>query len=276
MLLGVHCSISGGVHNACKEAAGLETDTFQIFTKNQRQWKEKQFEQEEIDKFTETFEKGGIKVAFSHCSYLINLANTKPEGRKKSVKALIGEVQRCDDLGLPYTVLHPGFPKDQSEEKGIDLIVEGLKTVLSETSDATTKILVENMAGQGSAIGGPFEHLRNILEKVGSDRIGTCFDTCHAFAAGYDLRTQAGVEDTFETWDKIIGLDHLDTLHLNDSKEPFDSQKDRHEHIGQGEIGETPFKYIMQHFPDTPKVLETPKEKGMDKENLDKLRAFAQ
>ncbi len=276
MLLGVHCSISGGVHNACKEAGELHTNTFQIFTKNQRQWKERTFSNKEIAKFKETFEAEQQEVAFSHCSYLINLANNEEEGRKKSVNALIGEVQRCESLGLPYTVLHPGFPKDQGEKKGIGLIVEGLKTVVKETSECETKILVENMAGQGSAIGETFEQLSEILEQVGSDRIGTCFDTCHAFAAGYDISTEKGVKETFNKWDEIVGLQHLDVLHLNDSKQPFNSKKDRHEHIGKGDIGLTPFAYIMNQFPNIPKVLETPKEKGMDTKNLETLRQLVE
>ncbi|MFH1321092.1 MAG: deoxyribonuclease IV [Bacteroidota bacterium] len=274
MLLGVHCSISGGVHNACEEAASLGIDAFQIFTKNQRQWKEKQFTKEEQDKFKTGFNKANIKIAFSHASYLVNLANPDKVKKVNAIRAMVGEVQRCHDLGLKFTILHPGFPKELSEHEGIKNIAEALKEIIDETNYSNVMILLENMAGQGSSIGRTFEHLREIMDMVSSERIGACFDTCHAFAAGYDIRTKGGFEDTMEKWDKIIGLQNLKVIHLNDSKADLGSRVDRHEHIGKGKIGIEPFKQIMKQFPDIPKVLETPKEKNMDEVNLKVLREF--
>lgn len=274
MLLGVHCSVSGGVVNAFSEAGTLGIDTFQIFTKNQRQWKEKQFEKAEADIFRETQKKQNVKITFSHSSYLINLASGRDDLLQKSTKAITGELQRCHDLGLAFTVLHPGSGKDRGEPGAIESIAAQLKQALSATSDSSVKVLLENMAGQGQVIGKNFEQLRQIYDIVGSNRIGFCYDTCHAFAAGYDIRTKTGFEDCMAEWDKVIGLERLNCLHLNDSKGDLGSNLDRHEHIGHGKIGDVPFREIMQRFPDIPKVIETPKVDDWDATNIKKLRSF--
>ncbi|MBX9852013.1 MAG: deoxyribonuclease IV [Cytophagaceae bacterium] len=269
MLLGVHCSIAGGLINAFGEMREKEIDTFQIFTKNQRQWKEKT-----IDEVTEgeSF-KAALKntIAFSHCSYLFNLASMDEEIRKKSILGLGAELLRCHDLGLQFTVLHPGAHKDTKE--GISMIAEGLNIVLNNSEYMKVKALLEITAGAGSSVGGKFEHLRDIMNMVDSNRIGICFDTCHAFAAGYDIRTQSGFEDTLAKLDKIIGLKKLHVFHLNDSKGELGSHLDRHENIGEGKIGLEPFRVIMNKFKHIPKVIETPKE--FDKKNLEVLRGLA-
>lgn len=272
MLLGVHCSISGGLRNAFHEARSLGITTFQIFTKNQRQWKEKVVEPAEALQFRSDFEDSGVKTAFSHASYLINLASNEDGLWLRSTEALIGEVRRCDLLGLAFIVLHPGAAKGSGEQEGIERVVKALKAVLQATGDSSVKILLENTAGQGTSIGHTFEHLRQIMDGVDSGRICLCFDTCHAFAAGYDIRTKSGFEATMERLDRTVGLQRLMAIHLNDSKGDLGSNRDRHEHIGKGKIGVEPFRQIMKQFQHTVKVIETPKEDRMDEVNLRVLR----
>ena len=274
MLLGVHCSIRGGLHNAFHEAESLGIDTFQIFTKNQRQWKERIIDTQEKSKFLDDYKTSRIKMVFSHASYLINLASNDDVLWECSVRALIGEVQRCRDLGLAFTIVHPGSAKELSEQKGIKKIIMALKTILHATKNSTVKILLENTAGQGSSIGYRFEHLKQIMDGVDSSSIGMCFDTCHAFAAGYDIRTKGGFETTMEELDNIIGLKHLHAIHLNDSKGELGSSLDRHEHIGKGKLGLEPFRQIMNRFTHIPKVIETPKKDAMDVVNLEILRGL--
>ena len=274
MLLGVHCSIRGGIHNAFHEAESLGIDTFQVFTKNQRQWKERIIDTQEKSKFLDDYKTSHVKMVFSHASYLINLTSNDDTLWECSVRALIGEVQRCRDLGLAFTIVHPGSAKELSEQKGIKKIIMALKTILHATKNSTVKILLENTAGQGSSIGYRFEHLRQILRGVDSPRIGVCFDTSHAFAAGYDIRSKIGFEATMEELDKIVGLQNLHAIHLNDSKGELGSNLDRHEHIGKGKLGLEPFRQIMNRFPHIPKVIETPKKDNMDVVNLEILRGL--
>ena len=276
MLLGVHCSIKGGLHNAFYEAESLGIDTFQVFTKNQRQWKEKIIDTEEKSRFLNTYKTSRVKMIFSHAAYLINLASNDDTLWECSVKALIGEVQRCRDLGLDFTILHPGSAKELGEQKGIKKIIKALKTTLHATENSTVKILLENTAGQGTSIGYRFEHLKQIMDGVASSRIGMCFDTCHAFVAGYDIRTKGGFEGTMEELDNTIGLKNLRTIHLNDSKGELGSNLDRHEHIGKGKLGLEPFRQIMNRFTHIPKVIETPKKDNMDAVNLEVLRGLIQ
>jgi deoxyribonuclease-4 len=275
MLLGVHCSISGGLHKAFNEASSLGIDTFQIFTKNQRQWKEKTVGAAEKAIFINSLKNSNIKTAFSHASYLINLASNDDILWERSIKALTSEVQRCNELGLKFTILHPGNTKSLSEQEGIKKTIRALKTVIHATKNSKVKILLENTAGQGSSIGYRFEHLRQIMAGVESARIGACFDTCHAFAAGYDIRTKTGLETAMEELDNTIGLGNLHVFHLNDSKAGLGSKLDRHEHIGKGKLGLAPFKHIMKRFKHIPKVIETPKEDNMDAVNLRILRKLA-
>jgi deoxyribonuclease IV len=270
-MLGVHCSVSGGLYKAFEEADGLGIDTFQIFTQNQRQWINKKLEKDTVQDFRSAWESSAVKTVFSHCSYLLNLASEDETLRKKSVEALIGEVQRCNDLGLPFCVLHPGAAKGQTEEQAIANIVESLKEVLESTDDCKSGILIENTAGQGTSIGHRFEQLGAILSGVGSGRIGVCFDTCHAFAAGYDLRTAADFKSTMILFDEKVGLRHLKAIHLNDSKGDLGSRIDRHDHIGHGKLGMEAFRRFLNEFPEVPKVLETEKEDDWDRKNLDVL-----
>lgn len=274
-MLGVHCSVSGGLEKAFMEAADLGIDTMQIFTRNQRQWNAKPIGEDERSQFHKAAKTSAIKVAFSHCSYLINLAAENPETRKKSVKALTDEVIRCNQLGLDYCVLHPGAAGKQEFSVAMKKIAEGLNKVLGDSGEGKTMILLENTAGQGTSVGGKFEYLYEISSMVGeSKRIGFCFDTCHAFAAGYDISTTEGCEGTFAEFDRILGISNLKVFHLNDSKGDLGSKLDRHEHIGKGKLGLEPFSYIMNNFADVPKVIETSKDDDWDQKNLQLLRSL--
>jgi deoxyribonuclease-4 len=274
MLLGVHCSVAGGLQNAFAEAERLGIDTFQIFTQNQRQWLNKKIDAPLLEAFSKAWDRNKIKIIFSHCSYLLNLASLNEEIRTKSIDALIGEVTRCNTLGLSYCVLHPGSYKDQTPETAIKKIIAALEEVLKATDFSKVKILLENTAGQGSAIGNRFEHLKEIIDGVRSKRIGVCFDTCHAFSAGYDLRNDEAFKKTFDEFDKIVGLDNLKAIHINDTKTDLGSRVDRHDNIGVGKLGLECFRLVLRDFPHIPKVLETPKEENWDEKNLATLRSL--
>lgn len=275
MLLGVHCSVAGGLENAFAEANQLGIDAFQIFTRNQRQWKAKPVTVEEQQKFAAAFKQSKVKSIFSHCSYLLNLATADEASHKKAIGALTEEVVRCTQLGLSFCVLHPGAAGEQTMERAMLRIAKGLKQVLKNTGQSKVKIALENTAAQGTSVGGTFENLKFIYDEVTSPRIGFCIDTCHAFAAGYDIRTEAGIENTISHFDKICGLKNLCAFHLNDSKGDPGSHLDRHEHIGKGKLGLIPFRYIMQNFQHIPKVIETPKVDDWDEKNLKVLRSLA-
>ena len=268
-LIGIHCSISGSINNAVAEALDLGINTMQIFTKNQRQWNEKEYTDKEADDFKDLVSQSGIQKPFSHTTYLLNLASQSDESREKSINGLIAEVERCEKLGLYYTVLHPGSHPD--EKTGIELIADGLIRAVEATGTLKTKILLENTAGQGNTIGRSFDQLLSIIEKTGTERIGICFDTCHAFAAGFDIRETKGLDDVFNEIDSKIGLRHLHAIHLNDSKGELGSHLDRHENIGFGKLGTRAFAYILERFPEIPKTLETDKEDDWDKKNLEVL-----
>jgi deoxyribonuclease IV len=272
MLLGVHCSVAGGLEKAFVEAERLGIDTFQIFTRNQRQWKAKPIDEREELLFKEARRNSSAKLNFSHTSYLINLGSDNIDLWEKSVRALQQEVERCSSLGLAYCVLHPGAAGSQTAEEAIIRIASGISYVLENSKDNNVMILLENTAGQGTSVGGRFENLGKIKEYVNHPRVGFCFDTCHAFAAGYDIRTRSGLEDTLGEFEKYVGLEHLKVFHMNDSKGELNSRLDRHDHIGSGKLSLIPFQQIMRNFPHIPKVLETSKENDMDLVNLRVLR----
>jgi deoxyribonuclease-4 len=275
MLLGVHCSVAGGLENAFNEAASKGINTFQIFTRNQRQWKANPVTEEEKKRFSAAWKQSKVKTIFSHCSYLFNLGTANSDIYDKSIAGLTEEVIRCTELGLKFCVLHPGAAGEQSKEAAMHNIARGLKHVLKNTPESKVIIALENTAGQGSSVGGPFENLRFIFNEVKSNRIGYCLDTCHLFVQGFDIRTRKGIEETLENFDRICGFKNLCAFHLNDSKGDLGSHLDRHEHIGKGKIGVDAFRYILKKFPDIPKVIETEKEGGWDEKNLSVLRKLA-
>jgi len=259
--VGAHVSSSGGVQNAPLNAQKINAKAFALFTKNQKRWYAKPLEENTIKQFKENLKKVDIKPehVLPHDSYLINIGNPDPEKRKKSVNALLDELKRVEKLGLFYLNFHPGSHLKQiSETECLDLISDGINYILSQTDYAT--LVIETTAGQGTNLGYKFEHLQYIINKVeNKKRIGVCIDTCHIFAAGYDLRTIDAYENTMKQFDEIIGFDFLKGVHLNDAKVELGSKKDRHHSIGKGTLGIEPFKFIMndKRFDDIPLILET-------------------
>jgi deoxyribonuclease-4 len=268
--VGAHVSASGGVYNAPKNAAAIGAKAFALFTKNQRRWDAKPLDSKTIDTFKLELEKSKIlpKHVLPHDSYLINLGHPEPAQREKSFDAFLDEVQRCELLGLDKLNFHPGSHLNKlSQEECLDLIATNCNKVLDMTKGVS--LVIENTAGQGSNLGYKFEHLAYIIDKVeDKSRIGVCLDTCHTFVSGYDLRTKDAYTQTMDTFDKIVGFDYLMGMHLNDSKPPLGSKKDRHHSLGEGEIGWDAFGFIMNdaRMDDIPLVLETIDESIWDKE----------
>jgi deoxyribonuclease-4 len=244
-----------------------------IFTKSNRQWKSKPLAEEDIANFKETAESfSHIHPLAVHASYLINIASPDDELWEKSYQALKDEVERAAALGISLITFHPGSHMGSGEETGLAKIATALKRLVMETAESApdTIICLETMAGQGTHLGYKFEHLASILEQAGpTDRLGVCFDTCHVFAAGYDLRTPEAYEETLAEFDRIVGLDYIKCFHFNDTKHELGSRKDRHEHIGQGHIGQAGFAHFVNdsRWADHPAHLETPKTEKDDEGN---------
>ena len=277
--LGSHMSISGGIYKAIERAESIGCTAVQIFTANQRRWVEKVLDVEDVKLFREKAAAFGVQAILSHDSYLINLAAPVESTLEKSMRALSDEIDRCDQLGISLLVMHPGSHLKQGEEKGLDSIARHLDKIYRSKPDTGVRILLENTAGQGANLGYRFEHLGAIIERMDEGkRMGICFDTCHALAAGYDLRTVDGFHQVMEELDRTVGLDRLGAFHVNDSKKGLGSRVDRHDHIGEGEVGLEGFRGLMNdaRFTEVPMVLETPKDKEMtqDVENLKKLRSL--
>jgi deoxyribonuclease-4 len=280
-LFGAHQSIAGGVKNALLEAERLAMDTVQLFTKNASQWAGKPFAPGEAAEFRKLLRKSRLKFPTAHDSYLINLASPDPALWRKSVEGFIDEMIRAEALGLKYLVTHPGAHVGCGEEAGIASVARAIDETHSRCPDFKVKILLELTAGQGSCLGCKFEHLAEIMKRIGeSRRVGVCLDTCHVFAAGYSLSPEAEYEKTMCEFDRVIGLKRLKLFHLNDSKKPCGSRVDRHEHIGKGCLGLEPFRLIVNdpRFQKTPMILETPKHDPdgteMDPVNLATLRGL--
>lgn len=260
MVLGAHVSIAGGVRKAPQNGLDLGCEAIQIFSKNQRQWKAKPYAQEEIQAFRENYRQSGLKGVLVHGSYLVNVASPDPALWKKSRDALLDEAQRCEQLGIPYLSIHPGSHLDSGVRAGVQRIAEAIAWVLDETKGSRVEILLESMAGQGSNIGARFEDLSEIRKQAGGSRVGYCFDTCHLYAAGFDITTPAGYQNVMKLADDVLGLSHIKAFHLNDSKSPLGSHVDRHANIGKGFLKAKGFQPLLQdpRFRDAPMVLETP------------------
>ena len=277
MLLGAHMSISGGLHKAIERGKEARCEALQIFSKNSNQWKAKPLQAEEIRLFKEALLDWGVFTVLVHDSYLINLGTPKEADRQKSIGAFLEEIDRCDQLGLPFLIFHPGSHLGAGEEEGCRTIARSLNEIRKNRPDFKVKLLMETTAGQGTNIGYRFAHLKMILDQVDfPERMGVCLDTCHIFAAGYDIRTRPGYEKTFDEFDKLVGLSRIRAFHINDSKKDYLSRVDRHEHIGKGFIGTEAFRCLMNdaRFSNIPMVLETPKGETSkeDIENLAFLR----
>jgi deoxyribonuclease-4 len=262
--IGAHVSASGGVENAPLNAEKIGAKAFALFTKNQRQWNSAPLSQQSISAFKERCGQSGFlpKYILPHDSYLINLGHPDKDGIEKSRAAFLDEMQRCEQLGLELLNFHPGSSlKEISTEECLKRIAESINITLNKTKNICA--VIENTAGQGSNVGSKFEELVFIIDLVeDKSRVGVCIDTCHAFAAGYNLAEKGDFEKTFEQFDKIIGFHYLKGMHLNDSKKGIGTHVDRHENLGLGMIGFEPFAWIMQdkRFDDIPMILETPDE----------------
>ena len=275
-LIGSHMSVSGGFFNAIADGMEVGCTTIQIFTKSNRQWKAKPITNKDAQLFIDAQKKSTIKAVVSHASYLINLGSITPDVQRKSFDALIDEVKRCHQLEIPYLVLHPGTAEVGARDETLQQTGKYIDQVIQETSNSFVTILIETMAGQGKSIGSSFEDLAKILEQItDKNRIGVCFDTCHVFAAGYDITTEAGYKKTLKDFDTTIGLQHLKAFHMNDSKKSLNSRVDRHENIGEGLIGLKAFELILNdpRFTTVPKILETPQMEDLsnDKKNMQAL-----
>lgn len=279
MRVGAHTSIAGGVDRAILRGHELGCDTIQIFTRSPRQWQPRALKDDEIQRFQLNRKETGIDPVVAHDCYLINLGSTDEELWEKSLGVFVEEMGHCEALDIPYLVIHPGSHVAAGEEAGLKRIAQALDRAHSFLEGHAVRVLLENTAGQGTNLGYRFEHLARLLELVEDDTwLGMCFDTCHAFAAGYELRTREGYESTRAELAELVGLERVKFIHLNDAKGPLGSRLDRHEHIGQGKLGLEPFRMLLndRRFRHLPMVIETPKGRGVedDRENLKVLRSL--
>ena len=281
-MFGSHLSIAGGLHNAVEAARALSLQTVQVFTKNQQQWRCPPLESQSIRAFRDACEAAGFARTVSHDSYLINLASPDADLLRKSLDLFVEEIRRCDLLGIPLLVTHPGAHMGQGEAAGLKRVAESLDEAFARMPRSDTLVCLESTAGQGTSLGWRLEHLAEIISlSRHPERLGVCLDTAHLFAAGYDFRGRR--YPTFvRLLDATIGLDRVKVWHLNDSKKPLGSRVDRHAHIGLGEIGDDGFRPIMRdrRWRDVPKIMETPKGKDeqgreWDAVNLERLQSLA-
>jgi deoxyribonuclease-4 len=280
-------SIAGGLPLAVERARVHRCDALQIFTKSSNQWRARTLPPAEIAEFREAVERASIGPVVAHASYLINLATAEPVLRERSILAFGVEIDRAEDLGLLGVVIHPGSYTTGTEDAGIRLVADGVRRVLRARPRGRALVILEHTAGQGTSLGWRFEQLARMIAHLdGHSRVGVCLDTCHLWGAGYDLASDTGYRATFEAFERLVGLDRLRAFHLNDSKKPLGSRRDRHEHIGQGTIGRAAFRRLLNdaRFGALPMILETPKTEGrgptsvekdpLDVRNLRTLRAL--
>jgi deoxyribonuclease-4 len=279
MRLGAHMPITGGVDKAVLRGHEVGCDVIQIFTRSPRQWRPRTLKDDEVMRFQENQRQTGIDPVIAHDCYLINLGSPDEQLWRKSLGVFVEEMGHCEALDIPYLVIHPGSHVGTGEEAGLRRIAQALDEGHSETEGYRVEVILEITAGQGTNLGYNLGQLAQLLALVADDsRLGICFDTCHAFAAGYDLRTREGYEAALQELDKLIGLPRLKCIHLNDAKGDLGSRLDRHEHIGHGSLGLEAFRMLLNdaRLKDLPMVLETPKgpEFAEDKENLKVLRSL--
>lgn len=279
MRLGAHESIAGGLHRSFDRAQSVGCEAVQVFVKSNRSWAVKPLTEEEVALFKARQTETDIHPVVGHASYLLNLASPDGELWRRSRDTLVIELERCETLEIPFLVLHPGSHMGQGEEVGLARIAQALGEVHAATQGFRARILLETTAGQGNDLGYRFEHLAWLLENTPEgERLGVCLDTCHIFAAGYEIRTPEGYEATMSAFDQIVGLERLKAVHLNDSKGDLGEGKDRHEHIGKGLIGLEGFRHVLNdpRLAGLPGLLETPKSDDLheDAENLAVLKSL--
>ncbi len=278
--LGAHMSIAGGMPRAVERALAVGATALQIFLKNNNQWRGKLIDDDEAAAFRAAVAAARLPPVVGHSSYLINLASPGADIARKSVESMTDEIVRAGRLGVAGIVMHPGAHLGAGEQAGIELIARRINAIFAATPGNPAGIWLETTAGQGSHLGWRFEHLRDILERVEDrSRVAVCLDTCHVFAAGHDIRTADGVRRMLAEFDRVIGLNWLRAIHANDSAKPLGSRRDRHAHIGQGEIGEAGFAALLRdrRLRKIPFLLETPKDDAgdLDRMNLATLRRLA-
>lgn len=278
-MFGAHMSISGGFDKALERGGEINCQTIQIFTKNSNQWKAKEITEKDITTYQNLFNKLQITPVVAHDSYLINLASPDPDLHKKSLEAFFLEMVRCEKLKIPYLVFHPGAHIGSGEKAGLKKVAQSINLLLKRGKGFKVSLLIETTAGQGTNLGYKFEHIGEIIKMVKQKKyVGVCLDTCHIFAAGYDITTKKGYKKTFKAFHQIIGIDKIKVIHINDSKKELGSRVDRHEHIGKGYMGLEPFRFLVndKKFTSIPKILETPKGPDMkeDVENLKVLKGL--
>lgn len=275
--LGAHVSIAGGLAKAYDRAKSIGCESMQIFTRNQTQWRARPLEAGEIAGFLQAEPADQIRPVLVHDSYLINLASPDAELRQKSCDSFLEEMNRAEALRISYLIFHPGSHTGSGETDGLQRIAEALNLLIEKTPDFHLRLLVESTAGQGSSLGYRFEHLAWIIERIEQKgRIGVCLDTCHIFAAGYEIRTPAGYRKTMDAFDAIVGISNLFAFHLNDCRKELGSRVDRHAHIGEGQIGLDGFRLLVNdpRLCHLPMILETPGEEEDFRRNLDLLRSL--
>lgn len=276
-LLGAHMSIAGGLALALERGREVGCSVVQIFLKNQRQWAARPYTDSEVREFRAAWKATGIRVVFAHANYLINLATPVPAEWRRAVDAFHDELDRAEALGLPFVVIHPGSHRATGLDDGIRRVARAIDQLQERTRGHRVRIVLENTAGAGSSIGRSFEELAAIVDAVGdAARVGVCLDTCHLFAAGYDIRTAAGYRSAMTRCRRLLGVRRVRAFHLNDARQPLGSGLDRHEKIGRGHLGVEPFRWLMNdpRFARVPMALETPKdpEPRADREALALLR----
>jgi deoxyribonuclease-4 len=284
--IGAHMSVAGGVSKAVDRAEAHGCEALQIFTKNGNRWVGKPLDPADVKRFRARLEETAIRPAVSHASYLINLATTFDTLRRQSIAAFIDELDRADTLGLLGVVVHPGTCTAGTEDEGLRLIADGIREALAARRGGQALVLLEHTAGQGRTLGYRFEQLAAIIGHLdGSPRVGVCLDTCHLVASGYDIVSESGYRETFDAFDRLVGIGRLKAFHANDSKKPCGSRVDRHEHIGRGCLGEEPFGRLLHdsRFAGLPLLIETEKSPApsragavvvdpLDVQNLETLR----
>jgi len=275
--VGFHVSIAGSIDRAVDRAAQIGCTTFQMFTRNPRGWKPKKLRAQDVEAFIEKVQSHDVRPVFGHMPYLANLASPRNDVYQKSVETLKGELKRCRRLQIPFLVTHLGSHLGTGMQAGFQRIVNAIDEAFAAFGD-DVMLLLENTAGTSNSMGGSFEDIQAIIKRLAQpEKVGVCFDTSHAFAAGYDLRNKAAVEETIRRFDKTIGSEKLRLIHLNDSLGDLNSHIDRHEHLGLGKIGDEGFRNVLQSkLGSLPLILETPKDwRRSDVENLEKVKELA-
>ncbi|MDE2179397.1 MAG: deoxyribonuclease IV [candidate division NC10 bacterium] len=281
LVLGAHMSIAGGVDLAPLRGRQVGCRTIQLFTKSSNQWRARSLPSDEIHRFHANLQAAAIAPAVAHGAYLINLASTDPALHQKSMAACLEELERAETLSIPYLVIHPGAHMGAGEEAGLRQVANSFRKLLKRTKGYRVRVVLETTAGQGTALGHRFEQIAQLLDQIGlPERTGVCLDTCHLFAAGYDIRTPNGYSAVLRLFDQVVGLPSLKVIHLNDSKKELGCRVDRHEHIGKGAIGLEAFRCLVTdpRLRGIPMIIETPKDGDFvkaDRRNLKTLRDLA-